>query len=84
MQENECYMCNLLRKLVHSTDVAPEPVVLTSRMMCIVERYIKLISVTGNQTLNFFCNSVVVQVSPISKCLIPLKTQRGLIFTLKD
>lgn len=77
-------ICNLLHKLVRLTDVALEPVALTSRMMCIVERYIKLASVTGNQTLNFFCNSVVVRVSPISKCLIPFKTQKGLIFILKD
>lgn len=69
-----------LHKLVRLTDAAPEPVVLASQMMCTVEKYIKLASVIRKQTLNFFCNSVVVQVFLISKYLIPLKTQRRLIY----
>lgn len=77
-------MYNLLRKLVRLTDVALEPVVLVFRMMCTVERYIKLASVIETQTLNFFCNFVVVQVSLISKYPVPLKAQKELIFALKD
>lgn len=74
-------MYNLLHKLVRLIDAAPEPVVLTSQMMCTVERYIKLASVTGKQTLSFFCNSVVVRVSRILKYPIPLKIQRELIYS---
>ena len=84
MQRNKCKIYSLLHKLVHLTDAAPEPVVLAFQMMCIIEKYIKLDSATEKQTLNFFCNSVVVRVSLISKCLIPsLKAQRELIFHIK-
>jgi len=53
-------MLNLLHKLERLTDAVPEPVVLAFQMMYTVERYIKLTSVTGKQTLNFFYNFVMV------------------------